>query len=196
MNFLAHLTLSPQSEQKMLGNFFADAVKGKSYLTYQPEIQDGIILHRQIDAFTDSHPIVLHTNHLIQPVFGKFAGVVSDIYYDHFLVQHWNTFCEEPLRETIQRLYLALVKNWSILPKATQRTLPFLLGYNWMENYGDFEHLNMVFQGMTRRAKFVSGMEHGVDVLQQNYTEIEKDFLSYFPLLLAHFSPENSVIRS
>ena len=51
MNFLAHIFLSGNDEEVMIGNFIADAVKGRDYLGYSDGIVKGILLHRRIDAF-------------------------------------------------------------------------------------------------------------------------------------------------
>ena len=56
MNYLAHLVLSGKNEEVLFGNFIADAVKGKSYLTWSKNIQKGILLHRFIDHYTDTNP--------------------------------------------------------------------------------------------------------------------------------------------
>ena len=58
MNFLAHIYLSGTDEELTLGNFFADSLKGKSYLKYPLGIQRGVVLHRAIDFYTDTHPTV------------------------------------------------------------------------------------------------------------------------------------------
>ena len=54
MNYLAHIYLSGGDPEVTVGNFMADAVKGKDYQNYSEGIQRGIILHRAIDTFTDS----------------------------------------------------------------------------------------------------------------------------------------------
>jgi acyl carrier protein phosphodiesterase len=82
MNFLAHLYLSGDDKDVMLGNLIADSVKGKDYLAYRPGIQEGILLHRKIDHFTDEHPVVERSKHLLRPKYHKFAGVVTDMFYD------------------------------------------------------------------------------------------------------------------
>ena len=58
MNYLAHIYLSGNNDMLKIGNFIADSVKGKQYLDYPKAVQQGITLHRNIDEFTDSHPIV------------------------------------------------------------------------------------------------------------------------------------------
>ena len=61
MNFLAHLFLSGENEKVKIGNFIGDFVKGNKLEEYDQEIQFGIRLHREIDSYTDSHPVVLES---------------------------------------------------------------------------------------------------------------------------------------
>ena len=58
MNFLAHLYLSGNNPKIILGNFFADHIVGNKYEHFDDEIIEGIILHRHIDTFTDTHSIL------------------------------------------------------------------------------------------------------------------------------------------
>ena len=55
MNYLAHIYLSGDNDLVTVGNFIADGIKGKSYKKYPKEIQTGVLLHRNIDTFTDAH---------------------------------------------------------------------------------------------------------------------------------------------
>ena len=97
MNFLAHTHLSQDNEDVIFGNFIADAVKGKSYLKYRKDIITGILLHRDIDTFTDRHPIVKNSKATVREHFGKYSGIVVDIYYDHFLAHNWEDYHSEEL---------------------------------------------------------------------------------------------------
>ena len=53
MNYLAHIYLSFDNKPLAVGNFIADAVKGKQYLKYPEEIQKGIQLHNQYDLISN-----------------------------------------------------------------------------------------------------------------------------------------------
>ena len=57
MNYLAHIYLSGTHTELRFGNFIVDAVQGKEYDICTKGIQDGILLHRAIDTFTDQHTI-------------------------------------------------------------------------------------------------------------------------------------------
>ena len=95
MNYLAHFHLSNNNESLIIGNYIADDVKGKAYLNYSSEIQQGILLHRKIDDFTDNHPVVENSKHLIRHNQNKFTPVVMDVFYDYFLANNWDTYSEK-----------------------------------------------------------------------------------------------------
>ncbi len=93
MNYLAHLYLSGQDNKELLvGNFIADEVKGNKYKSYSQGIRQGIFLHRKIDEFADRHPIFNQSKKRLYPVYRHYAGVVNDIFYDHFLAKDWNVY--------------------------------------------------------------------------------------------------------
>ena len=70
MNFLAHIYLSGNNDLIKIGNFMADGIRGKDYLNFPEDIKKGILLHRQIDTFTDSHPIYRMSKHRLHEKYG------------------------------------------------------------------------------------------------------------------------------
>ncbi len=84
MNFLAHAYLSFDREGILIGNFVADFIKGKELNRYHDEIFTGILLHREIDAFTDSHPLVRAGQSYLRPRFRHYSTVITDIFFDYF----------------------------------------------------------------------------------------------------------------
>ena len=84
MNFLAHIYLSGDDDELKIGNFIADSVKGKKFSQFPDQVQKGITLHRKIDSYTDSHPIVRESVLRLFPKYGHYSSVIVDILYDHF----------------------------------------------------------------------------------------------------------------
>ena len=84
VNFLAHLYLSQNNTNMMIGNFIADHVKGNDYKEYSNEIQKGILLHREIDTYTDTHPIVRKSKRRLHKRYRQYNGGIIDILYDYF----------------------------------------------------------------------------------------------------------------
>ena len=88
MNYLAHIYLSGDRELIRIGNFIADHIKGKKYQAFSQGIQKGILLHRQIDSFTDNHEIVRKSKRRLHERYGLYRGVIIDIFYDHYLAKN------------------------------------------------------------------------------------------------------------
>ncbi len=185
MNFLAHIYLSWKDENLMLGNFIADMVKGRQIEQFSREVVRGILLHRKIDEYTDSHPVVSRSKDRIRGKYRHYSGVVVDMYYDHYLAKNWTDYSNEPLDLFVQSAYNVLMKNYVMLPKRAKFILPLMIGSNWLVNYADLKSFKRHMEGMAKRTHFESGMEHAVDDLKQHYNEFRNDFREFFPDLAA-----------
>ena len=181
MNFLAHLFLSPGDEHIILGNFIADAVKGKNFNNYNDKIKKGILLHREIDRYTDQHPVFERSCKKIHKNYKKYSAVIIDIYYDHFLAKNWSDYSKTDLDDFVSNAYKILVDNYFILPQKTKRILPFMIAQNWLVGYANLVDLQRVFNGMAGRTNFNSGMENAISDLKLNYCIFENDFREFFP---------------
>jgi acyl carrier protein phosphodiesterase len=188
MNFLAHAHLSGKNHEVLFGNFIADAVKGKNFERFEKDIQLGIKLHRMIDSYTDNHPVFRSTLNRIRKDFGKYSGIVVDIYYDHFLAKNWNDYHNDELRHFAKIVYGILKKRYLLLPSRTKRLLPFLITQNWLVGYANLKDLSLVFYGMDRRTGLHSGMSNAVEVLVNNYDDINRDFDEFYPELILYSS--------
>ncbi|MDD4599213.1 MAG: ACP phosphodiesterase [Lentimicrobiaceae bacterium] len=183
MNFLAHLYLSGDDPEIIIGNFIADHVKGKKVELYSTGIQAGIQLHRAIDEFTDNHAVVKETVQGLRPLFRKYAGVVVDMYFDHFLAAGWQRWSEEPLKHFTTGMYHVLMQRFQELPPRTRYMLPYMLKNDWLFNYRKLEGLHRGLSGMAKRTSFASGMEHATEELRTNYDYYQMQFDRFFPEL-------------
>lgn len=186
MNYLAHFYLSGTREHLLLGNFIADAVKGKQLEAFSDGLQEGIRMHREIDFYTDTHPVTSRSKARLRERFNHYSGVIIDIFYDHFLARNWREFSEEPLSEYSQRIYALLERHVAEFPEEPRRMLPFMKKHDWLMTYTEIEGVRRVLTGMSRRVKFDSKMEFAADALVQDYDLFEKDFRDFFPDLVAH----------
>ena len=80
MNLLAHIFLSGDADQLLIGNFIADFIKGNRFEHLEPEMIRGIYLHRFIDSYTDRHPLVKQSARRLQPKFGKYYAGLTKIH--------------------------------------------------------------------------------------------------------------------
>ncbi len=186
MNFLAHIYLSGDDTQLQLGNFIADAIKGKKYLTYPEGIQKGILVHRAIDSYTDTHPIVRQSISRLFPKYRHYSGVIVDILYDHYLAANWTNYSETPLEDYCSNFYKLLEDNYELLPKKVQEFLPYMIRDNWLLSYATIPGIAKILDQMNHRTKNVSKMSFAVVELETYYSEFETEFFDFFPKLQLH----------
>jgi acyl carrier protein phosphodiesterase len=186
MNFLAHLYLSGDDEEVITGNFIADHVKGDSVMKYSDGIRLGIRLHREIDAFTDTHPVFLKTRDRLNGNYRKYSGVVADMFYDHFLSAEWKTYSDENLEAFTNRIHSILIKRYPVLPEKSQRFIAYMKKFNWFTGYGTFEGLGRALNGMAIRTPFKSGMENAIKDLKADYDLYKNEFQEFFPEIIAY----------
>jgi acyl carrier protein phosphodiesterase len=185
MNFLAHIYLSRDDDEIKIGNFIADSIRGKKYEAYPLKVQKGILLHRNIDTFTDSHPIVRQSTKRLHKNYSHYSGVIVDILYDHFLAKNWKKYSDIPLETFVDDFYHLLKDNFEMLPENVQRMLPYMIHDNWLVSYASIEGITKVLEGMNRRTKNRSKMNLAVVELQEFYDEFEAEFTSFFEELIA-----------
>jgi acyl carrier protein phosphodiesterase len=180
MNFLAHLYLSGNDEQLMIGNFIADSVKGSKFKAYPEGIAKGIKLHRAIDFYSDNHPVFLKSIERLRPNYHKYAGVIVDIFYDHFLAKNWKDYSEKPLEQYVDEVHALMLENILHMPARALMFLKYAIKTNRLVTYGTLEGIDDVLCGMSRRMKFKSNMEFAVKDLKEHYPLFENEFREFF----------------
>lgn len=186
MNFLAHSYLSGTNNKTLAGNFFGDFVKGNQLENYDLKIQHGILLHREIDHFTDNHPIVLQSKKRLRKRYRHYAPVVTDVFYDHFLATNWNSFHHLPLINFTKKTYGILNEYVDLFPDRAQHMFSYMKRDNWLYHYKFVEGIDKALTGMARRTKFDSKMEHSAEDLRNYYNDFENDFHLFFPEIKKH----------
>ena len=180
MNFLAHIYLSGENEMIKIGNFMADGVRGKQYENFPLAIQKGILLHRAIDTFTDAHPIFRQSTKKLHSRYHHYAGVIVDMYYDHFLAKNWSDYHNESLALYSEKFYQSLLDNHSILTSKAQHLLPYMMEYNWLVNYQSVSGIERILNQMDHRTKNQSLMRFAAEELVAHYDEFEAEFSIFY----------------
>ena len=185
MNFLAHLYLSQNNTNIMIGNFIADHIRGNNYKDFPIEIQQGIFLHREIDTFTDAHPIVRKSKRRLHERYKHYDGVIIDIFYDHFLAKNWADYSAIPLDVYTQSIYNLFEEKAPELPVKSQQFIKYMIEYNILYNYQFEEGIEKVLNGMNHRTKGKSQMNLAIEDLKILNKELEQDFTLFFKDLIA-----------
>lgn len=180
MNFLAHIFLSGDNDFLKIGNFMADGIHGKNFDAFPAEVQKGIRLHREIDSFTDFHPIFRQSKHRLHERYGHYSGVIIDIFYDHFLAKNFSTYSTEPLASFASNFYELLESNFAMLTPRFQMMFPVLKEENWLVLYATIPGIGHILYNMDRRTRLASKMQFSVEELTLFYEEFETEFTLFF----------------
>jgi acyl carrier protein phosphodiesterase len=181
MNYLAHAYLSFNDPEILVGNMISDFIKGKKRFDFTHHIQNGIMLHRSIDTFTDEHIVTKQAKQFLKPVVGLYAGAFIDIVYDHFLANDENEFDDNSLLNFSSSVYTSLEDHKNILPEKFAGILPYMRSENWLYNYKTMNGIAKSFGGLMRRAKFLENNNLPFECFQKNYNELKFYYHIFFP---------------
>ena len=195
MNFLAHIYLSGNDDLVTIGNFMADGIKGKKYLKYSEGIQKGILIHRWIDSYTDSHPITKQSTKRLHQKYGHYSGVIVDILYDHFLAKNWKNYHDQPLDQYVNDFYTLLKNNHELLTSRIQKMMIPMMKQNWLLSYATLEGIGTVLYNMNIRIKNRVPMDEAIEDLKEHYDAFEEEFTAFFEELREFISIKTKEIN-
>ena len=187
MNYLAHLFLAEHTPESLLGNLLGDFLQGISKDRYSIAIQQGILLHRKVDAYTDSHPIVRETKQLVSVARRRFSGILVDIFYDHFLAKYWGKYSSVSLNSFSQKVYVTLTQHQLILPDRLRQALLQMIQQDWLNKYQYMSGIELTLNRMAHRVKKQGQiLTGGIEELRSSYQELEWSFQTFFPELIEY----------
>ncbi len=185
MNYLAHLFLSGDNSEIIVGNMLEDYITGNienvrnKHLSARLKL--GIKLHRIIDTFTDSHLNVKNCKTIFYQRFGKYSPIIVDVLFDHFLIKNWHVFTSEKFLHFRQRMYEALQTNVEIQPEAMKIMTQSMIFHDWLKNYSEIWGLERAFEGLNKKInKENLDLRLSIIEFQANYEYLEEQFLMFF----------------
>lgn len=188
MNYLAHMLVSPDTPHAMLGNFLADFVKGDVEGRFPHEVAEGIRHHRRADCFTDTHEVFAASRRLVSPPRRRYAGVIVDVVYDHFLAISWDRYCSEGLDDYVARVYENLGQHRTV---GVPHPVPWVIGKmtteNWLGSYRTVDGIDRTFKRISNRIERENPLDSAIQELERNYDPLRDHFHSFFPQVLARF---------
>lgn len=180
MNFLAHAYLSFEDPQVLVGNMISDFVKGRARYDYLPRIQDGIVLHRKIDCFTDEHPATKKARSFFRESYRLYSGPIVDIVYDHFLAKDEAVFSEASLLTFSRNVYEVLEQHAAHLPPRFLFMLPYMKAENWLFHYRQKEGIVRSLRGLVRRSRYLSDHTAAFALFNDHYDELQSCYEIFF----------------
>ena len=182
MNYLAHLHLGGQRPPQLLGSLYGDFVKGPLAGRFSDELADAIQLHRSIDAFTDSHPLVKDAIARFPAARRRYAGIIIDVFFDHCLARDWLLYADMPLETFTRKVYGVLAAEPE-LPGSLALIAPRMAAQDWLSSYRDFAVVEQVLAGISRRLSRPQGLAGAMQELQALYQPLSADFAEFYPVL-------------
>ena len=187
MNYLAHLLLADNTDASRVGNLLGDFTRGSLddlAEIYPAELVRGIQMHRAVDRFTDSHSVFKECRLLLDPKRRRFAGIIVDIFFDHYLCKHWEEYSAIPLDQFCQQVYQAFDKHPEWLAGRLREAFPSMKKENWLMTYITADGIELTLQRVSRRSPRVTGIAEGIEDFKNHYTQFEEKFHSFMPALV------------
>lgn len=186
MNWLAHLYLSEDHPAVRLGSVLPDILPVSSLASLPADYQRGITQHRHIDLFTDSHPVVRQSIRRFAPPFRRFGGILTDLFYDHFLARDWCSYSSEPLPEFALRVYASFDQLQGLIPAYIHARLNQMRATDWLSSYQSLPGIARAVERIGSRLRRPVDLAPSISVLQDHYELFQSDFQTFFPELRAH----------
>ncbi len=191
MNYLAHLFLAGNNDGVILGNLLEDFVTGpienETNGKLPKDVKIGLLMHRQIDTMTDSHPVVKECKELFYSNFGKYSPIIIDVLFDHYLVKNWEIFTEEAFDAFRPRVYKSLKCYLDIQPEHLQGMINSMIEHDWLKNYKENWGLERAFLNLNKRInKPEIDLRLSLKEFEENYYFINEKFLEFFEELKKH----------
>jgi len=184
MNLLAHAYLSFDQPEMLVGNMINDYVKGKKQFDYPDAVHKGMILHRSIDDFTDTHPVTKKLKSYFKDDYRLYAGAFGDVVYDHFLANDTKQFADgEALQKFSNTVYKVLDENFELLPAPFQGMIPYMKKENWLYNYKFPQGIKNSFSGLVKRAAYMTDADTAFTIFTNHYHDIQICYDEFFPQL-------------
>ncbi len=183
MNYLAHLCLTEDVPERVVGNLIGDFVKGAPEHRFAPGIVEGIRLHRAIDRFTDNHPCVQRALARIDPPRRRYAGIAVDMAFDHFLARDWMAADPEGFERARQRAYALLLAHRDEAPVRARPVIEAMVRDDWWASYARLDGITFALSRMSRRLSRPNGLAETAADIEHSYDALASDFAAFWPTI-------------
>ncbi len=191
MNFLAHLFLSGDHPEQHVGAVMGDFLREVDREMLSPILKESVRHHLAVDSFTDSHPHIHQLKRIFSKERQRFAGIIIDITFDHFLYTHWDTFFETPVDQAIATYYNSLKQNRSLMPPRMEYVTGLLIQHDILNSYKTLSGIGTALDRVADRLSRKTALYGSIEEVRLNRDALEAGFLSFFPELIVAFGDGN-----
>lgn len=195
MNYLAHAYLSFGDPHLLAGNMISDFVKGKQKFTYSTKVQQGIMLHRMIDTFTDCHEATYTAKRYFKTAVGAYSGAFADVMYDHFLALDKTLHSLPELKSFAAHSYSLLDGFADIMPEKFARMFPFMKMQDWLYHYSTLNGIQNSFAGLAKRAVYLNNSIAAYEAFIEHYDQLRECYTAFFPDVQAYTLKQISLLN-
>jgi acyl carrier protein phosphodiesterase len=186
VNWLAHLYLSDPTPQFRVGNLLPDLISASQLVGMAETYQAGIRQHREIDRFTDSHPRVKSCVERFPRPYRRYAGILTDVYFDHFLARDWSRYSTKPLPDFIADVHRDIEICMADVPAAARYPLDRMRSDNWLGTYHEISGIADILARISTRFRRPFDLTGSVPIFEEHEPAFAEDFHNFFPELIAH----------
>jgi acyl carrier protein phosphodiesterase len=185
MNHLAHFHLAAPGDGRIVGALLADYVRGPLDGRLPAAVEEGVRLHRRIDAYTDTHAAVRALRGEFVPPARRLAGVALDLYFDLFLARHWQRFHAQELAVFGADVYQVLRAHHALFPEQGRRHAERLEQHDLLRRYAESAVVEGALARIGERLGMPGPMQAAIETARAHLPAIERGFLDFYPQLMA-----------
>jgi len=157
MNFVGHAYIARNNPTLIAGNFAGDSYKGNldKFIFLPSHILNGVKLHRYIDNYTDTSPLIKSVGKIFQNEgVTKVAYIASDIILDHYITKNWSDYSTKSFPEFVDIIYAQTDQNLMYLEEDFCFLYERLKAQKWLFQYDTEEGINRILWQYSRRLGF------------------------------------------
>ncbi len=191
MNYLAHLYFAKPTADSHFGNLLADFGGLRQVSNVSHDVKLGVENHMLVDKFTDQHAIQRTAKALFSNQRRRFAGIILDVLYDHFLIKNWQQFHSDAFTQFKLQSYTLLGENQHLMPKRMAYVIYHMRKNDWFESYRTIEGVGTALDNIAKRLRFENNFVGSEAEIRAHYQQLENLFMTFFPALINHVKHHN-----
>lgn len=193
MNFLAHIYLSGDNDQIKVGNFIGDFIKGHQFMEYPTLIRKGILLHRNIDHFTDNSPIAHQAKLKFVPKFRHYSGIIVDMVYDHILAKEWHQYSCVEMEDFVNDFHNLVLNNMEYIPHELKINIPRLIKNQRLLKYRTIDGLENSLTAMTNYTSLPDYINYAINIVNDDYNFFSENFNRFFIKIIKYIKNVHNI---